>query len=195
MILCATFRLTQAQSRRPSSCSSTSQNASKSTKSSQESKSGVRMLDANLKDVAQRDLFLEQTTFVEHDLVTESGSPFGGGHTVSILSGSGLKEITPRQVDWPAGAMDRKFGEQIVVWRKGAEPEALPWLPPKLAVSRVLSGFFFQGQSLNRLPPPPPYFPSIDFSDFCCELYRGTSVVLAGSEAMSSDSVPSPSPP
>ena len=77
----------------------------------QESKSGVRLLDASLKDVAQRDLFLEQTTFVEHDVVTESGSPFGGGHTVSILGGSGLKEIASRQVDWPAGAMDRKFGE------------------------------------------------------------------------------------
>ncbi len=173
----------------------------------QESKSGVRLLDANLKDVAQRDLFLEQTTFVEHDVVTESGSPFGGGHTVSIFGGSGLKEIAHRQVDWPAGAMDRKFGEhgfafmfcgqelrpgeytntnvvhvgakfrctlnalgendngwttalqdgetasivglladggvvgqihsknsnvdRIVIWRKGAQPEALPWFPPK----------------------------------------------------------------
>jgi hypothetical protein len=171
----------------------------------QESKSGVRLLNANLKDVAQRELFLEQTTFVEHDVVTESGSPFGGGHTVSILGGSGLKEIARRQVDWPAGAMDRKFGEhgfafmfcgqelrpgeytntsvvhagakfrctlnalgendnawtaslqdgetasivglladgsvigqihgknsdvdRIVIWRKGAQPEALPWLP------------------------------------------------------------------
>ena len=173
----------------------------------QESKSGVRLLDAGLKDVAQRDLFLEQTTFVEHDVVTESGSPFGGGHTFSILGGSGLKEIVSRQVDWPAGAMDRKFGEhgfafmfcgqelrpgeytntsvvyagakfrctlnalgenynawtaplqdgetasivglladgsvvgqihgknsdvdRIVIWRKGAQPEALPWLPPQ----------------------------------------------------------------
>ena len=173
----------------------------------QESKSGVRLLDANLKDVAQRDLFLEQTTFVEHDVVTESGSPFGGGHTVSILGGSGLKEIASRQVDWPAGAMDRKFGEhgfafmfcgqelrpgeytntsvvhagtkfrctlnavgendnawtaslqdgetasivglladgsvvgqihgkisdvdRLVIWRKGAQPQALPWIPPK----------------------------------------------------------------
>jgi hypothetical protein len=173
----------------------------------QESKSGVRLLDASLKDVAERDLFLEQTTFVEHDVVTESGSPFRGDHTVSILGGSGLKEIASRQVDWPAGAMDRKFGEhgfafmfcgqelhageytntsvvhagaksrctlnalgpndsawttslqdgetasivglladgsvvgqihgknsdmdRIVIWRKGAQPEALPWLPPK----------------------------------------------------------------
>lgn len=173
----------------------------------QESKSGVRLLDASLKDVAQRDLFLEQTTFVEHDVVTESGSPFGGGHTVSILGGSGLKEIASRQVDWPAGAMDRKFGEhgfafmfcgqelrpgeytntnvvhagakfrctvntlgqndnawtaslqdgetasivgllddgsvvgqihgknsdvdRVVIWRKGVQPEALPWLPPQ----------------------------------------------------------------
>ncbi|MFZ0339781.1 MAG: hypothetical protein WAL45_17250 [Terracidiphilus sp.] len=77
----------------------------------QESKSGIRLLDANLKDVAQRDLFLEQTTFVDHDVVTESGSPFGGHHAVSILGGSELKEIAHRDVDWPAGAMDRKFGE------------------------------------------------------------------------------------
>lgn len=173
----------------------------------QESNSGVRLLDASLKDVAQRDLFLEQTTFVEHYVVTESGSPFGGDHTVSILGGSGLKEIAHRQVVWPTGTMDRKFGERgfafmlcgqelrpgeytytngvyagakfrcvlnalgendnawtaslqggetasivglladgsvvgqihgknsdvdrIVIWRKGAQPEALPWLPPQ----------------------------------------------------------------
>ncbi len=172
----------------------------------QESKSGVRLLDVNLKDVAQRDLFLEQTTFVEHDLVTESGSPFGGGHTISIFGGSGLTEIGHRQVNWPAGTMDRKVGEhslafmscsqelrpgeytytsgvnegakfrcalnvlgqnnddwtaplpdgdtasivglladgsvvgqihaksgnvdRLAIWRKGAQPETLPWLPP-----------------------------------------------------------------
>jgi hypothetical protein len=77
----------------------------------QESKSGIRLLDPNLKDVADRDLFLEQTTFVDHDVVTESGSPFGGPHTVSILGGPELKEIAHRNVDWPPGAMDRKFGE------------------------------------------------------------------------------------
>jgi hypothetical protein len=76
-----------------------------------ESKSGVRLLDTNLKDVGQLDVFLEQTTFTDHDVVTESGSPFGGPHTISILGGSGLKEIAHRQVDWPTGAMDRKFGE------------------------------------------------------------------------------------
>jgi hypothetical protein len=173
----------------------------------QESKSGVRLLNANLRDVAQRDLFLEQTTFVDHDVVTESGSPFGGGHTISILGGPELKEIAHREVGWPAGTMDRKVGERslafmscgqelrpgeythtnvvnegakfrcalnvlgqnndgwttslqdgdtasivgllandsvvgqihrknsdvdrIVIWKKGAPPEALPWLPPK----------------------------------------------------------------
>lgn len=76
-----------------------------------ESKSGIRLLDANLKDVAQRDLFLEQTTFIDHDVVTESGSPFGGPHTISILGGSKMKEIAHREVSWPAGAMDRNFGE------------------------------------------------------------------------------------
>jgi hypothetical protein len=76
-----------------------------------ESKSGVRLLDANLKDVGQLDVFLEQTTFMDHDVITETGSPLGRLHTVSILGASGLKEIAHRQVDWPTGAMDRKFGE------------------------------------------------------------------------------------
>jgi hypothetical protein len=76
-----------------------------------QSKSGVRLLDANLKDVAQLDLFMEQTTFVDHDLVFENGSPFGGPHAYSILGGSGPKEIAHGQVVWPAGAMDRKFGD------------------------------------------------------------------------------------
>jgi hypothetical protein len=82
----------------------------------QESKSGVRLLDVNLKDVAQRDLFLAQTTFVEHDVVTESGSPFGGGHTISIFGGSGLTEIAHREVNWPAGTMDRKVGEHSLAF-------------------------------------------------------------------------------
>src|SRR4030095_5470444 len=38
-----------------------------------ESKSGVLLLDANLKDTARLDRFLEQTTFVDHALVFQEG--------------------------------------------------------------------------------------------------------------------------
>jgi len=62
------------------------------------------------------DLFLEQTTFVDHDLVIENGSPFGGPHTYSILGGLGTKEIASGKVEWPAGAMDEKFGEHGIAF-------------------------------------------------------------------------------
>jgi len=172
----------------------------------QQSKSVARLLDAKLTDVGEIDQFLDQTTFVDHDLVFENGSPFGGPHTFSILGGYGPKEIAHGQVVWPSGTMDRKIGEhglaymrcsqeihsgeyiytngvlaganhrctlnatgqddswtvplrdgewasivgllgdgsvvgqvhvkdssadQLVIWRKGAQPEALPWLPPQ----------------------------------------------------------------
>lgn len=76
-----------------------------------ESESGVRLLDANLKDVAQIDRFLEQTTFADHALVFQDGFTLAGPRTYSILDDAGRKEIAHRQVDWPTGAMDRKFGE------------------------------------------------------------------------------------
>lgn len=77
-----------------------------------ESKSGVRLLDAKLKDVAQLDGFLEQTTFADHALVFQDGFTLSGPRTYSVLDGPGAKEISHRQVDWPPGAMDRKFGER-----------------------------------------------------------------------------------
>ncbi|HWG21046.1 MAG TPA: hypothetical protein VG225_11010 [Terracidiphilus sp.] len=76
-----------------------------------ESKSGVRLLDANLKDVAQIDRFLEQTTFVDHALVFQDGFTLNGPRTYSILDNAGPKEFAHQQVNWPSGAMDRKFGE------------------------------------------------------------------------------------
>ena len=76
-----------------------------------ESPSGVRLLDANLKDVAQIDRFLEQTTFVDHALVFQDGFTLIGPRTYSILDGTGPKDIAHREVNWPSGAMDRKFGE------------------------------------------------------------------------------------
>jgi hypothetical protein len=76
-----------------------------------ESKSGVRLLDSKLADVAQLDGFLEQTTFTDHALVFQEGMTASGPRTYSILGGSSAKEIAHRQVDWPIGAMDRKLGE------------------------------------------------------------------------------------
>jgi hypothetical protein len=169
-----------------------------------ESKSGVRLLDANLKDVVQLDRFLEQTTLVDHALVFQDGFTLSGPRSYSIFDGAGSKEIAHRQVDWPIGTRDRKFGEhgfafmlcgqelrpgeytktnvvnvgakfrcalnalgedgnvwtvplqdgetasivglladgsvageihvkssRLVVWRKGGQSEALPWLPPQ----------------------------------------------------------------
>lgn len=82
----------------------------------QESKSGVRLLDANLKDVAQLDGFLEQTTFVDHALVFQDGFTLKGPRAYSLFDGPRAKKISNRQVDWPAGAMDRKFGEDGVAF-------------------------------------------------------------------------------
>lgn len=76
-----------------------------------ESKSGVLLLDANLKDVAHLDRFLEQTTFVDHALVFQEGFTLSGPRTYSVLDGSPPVETERRQQDWPIGTMDRKFGE------------------------------------------------------------------------------------
>jgi hypothetical protein len=76
-----------------------------------ESKSGIRLLDANLKDVAQVDRFLEQTTLTDHALVFQEGIVLAGPRTYDVLDGIPLTEISRREVNWPTGAMDRKFGE------------------------------------------------------------------------------------
>jgi hypothetical protein len=76
-----------------------------------ESKSGVRLLDVNLEDVAQIDRFLEQTTLTDHALVFQEGVVFAGPRTYDVLDGVPLKQISRREVAWPTGAMDRKFGE------------------------------------------------------------------------------------
>jgi hypothetical protein len=77
-----------------------------------ESKSGVRLLDANLKDVAQLDGFMEQTTIVDHAVVVQEGFTLSGPRTYSIWDGPAANKTVSRQIDWPAGAMDRKFGEK-----------------------------------------------------------------------------------
>jgi hypothetical protein len=76
-----------------------------------ESKSGVRLLDANLKDTAEIDEFLEQTTFVDHELVFQNGFTLSGPRTYSTFAGAAAKKISEREISWPTGAMDRRFGE------------------------------------------------------------------------------------
>jgi hypothetical protein len=76
-----------------------------------ESKSGVLLLDANLKDVSRLDRFLEQTTFVNHALVFQEGYTLSGPRTYSVIDGVPPHETERWQQDWPIGTMDRKFGE------------------------------------------------------------------------------------
>ena len=76
-----------------------------------ESKSGVRLLDANLKDVAELDEFLEQTTLVSSALVFQKGVVLTGPRTYSVLGGAPLAEIQKWTLDWPVGTRDTKFGE------------------------------------------------------------------------------------
>lgn len=76
-----------------------------------ESKSGVLLLDANLKDIARIDRFLEQTTFVDRALVFQEGFPLGQSRTYDILDGSPPLQTNRWQQDWPIDARDRRFGE------------------------------------------------------------------------------------
>jgi hypothetical protein len=76
-----------------------------------ESKSGILLLDANLKDTARLDRFLEQTTFVDNALVFQEGIVFTGPRTYDTFIGSPLVQARIRVEDWPIGAMNRKFGE------------------------------------------------------------------------------------
>jgi len=82
----------------------------------QESRSGVHLVDKYLKDVAHLDGFLEQTTLVNHAIVFQEGYALSGPRTYSILDGPAATVITHRQVDWPTGAMDRKFGEHDIAF-------------------------------------------------------------------------------
>lgn len=76
-----------------------------------ESKSGVLVLDSNLRDIARIDRFLEQVTFVEHALVFQEGFTLGQSRTYDILNGSPPLQSVRWQQDWPIDARDRKFGE------------------------------------------------------------------------------------
>jgi hypothetical protein len=74
-----------------------------------ESKSGVLLLDANLRDIARIDRFLEQTTFVDHALVFQEGFTLSRSCAYDILNGSPPLRIKRWQQDWVvyAGAKQR----------------------------------------------------------------------------------------
>lgn len=76
-----------------------------------ESKSGVLLLDSDLRDVARIDRFLEQTTFVDHALVFQKGFTLGQSRTYEALDGSPPLQTQLWHQDWPIDARDRKFGE------------------------------------------------------------------------------------
>lgn len=76
-----------------------------------ESKSGVYLLNSNLKDVARLDRFLEQTTFATHALVFQDGFTLSGPGNYSIMANATSQPAAYRQIEWPVGSMDRKFGE------------------------------------------------------------------------------------
>jgi hypothetical protein len=81
-----------------------------------ESKSGILLLDANLKDTARLDRFLEQTTFVDHALVFQEGIVWSGPRTYDTFDGFPLVQTRKTQEAWPVGTMDRKFGEHGVAY-------------------------------------------------------------------------------
>lgn len=80
------------------------------------SKSGVLLLDANLKDTARLDRFLEQTTFVDHALVFQEGFVVNGPRTYDTFNGFPLVQTRKKEQVWPVGTMDRKFGEHGVAY-------------------------------------------------------------------------------
>ena len=83
---------------------------------SNESKSGVLLLDANLQDVARIDRFLEQTTFSDHALVFQEGFTLGQSRTYDVLDGAPPLQTQRWHQDWPIDARDRKFGEHGVAY-------------------------------------------------------------------------------
>lgn len=81
-----------------------------------ESKSGVLLLDKNLKDGVRLDRFLEQTTFATHALVFQDGFTINGPRDYSIITSSRPITASHWREAWPIGTMDRKFGEQGVAY-------------------------------------------------------------------------------
>ena len=81
-----------------------------------DSKSGILLLDANLKETARLDRFLEQTTFVDHALVFQEGVVWSGPRTYDTFDGLPLVQTRQKEKLWPAGTMDRKFGEHGIAY-------------------------------------------------------------------------------
>ena len=81
-----------------------------------ESKSAILLLDANFKDAARLDRFLEQTTFVDHALVFQEGVVWSGSRTYDTFGGFPLVQTRKKEELWPVGTMDRKFGEHCVAY-------------------------------------------------------------------------------
>src|SRR5882762_9409151 len=81
-----------------------------------DSKSGILLLDANLKDTARLDRFLEQTTFVDHALVFQEGVVWSGPRSYDTFDGFPLVQTRQKEELWPVGTMDRKFGEHGVAY-------------------------------------------------------------------------------
>jgi len=77
-----------------------------------DSKSGILLLDANLKDAARLNRFLDQTTLVNHALVFQE--PFAS--TYETYDGFPLVQTRKKEEFWPVGTMARKFGEHGVAY-------------------------------------------------------------------------------
>lgn len=77
-----------------------------------ESKSGILLLDDDLKDLGRLDRFLEQTTFVTHALVFQDRNT----RAYSIFDRVPLAQPKQWQQDWPVDARDRKFGDRGVAF-------------------------------------------------------------------------------
>ena len=73
-----------------------------------ESKSSILVIDANLKDVARIERFLDQTTFVDHALVFQDGFTLGQSRTYDVLDGARLSQEKHWHEEWP---IDRKRSE------------------------------------------------------------------------------------
>lgn len=90
-----------------------------------ESKPGVLLLDANLRDVARIDRFLEQVTFVDHALVFQEGFTLGQSRTYDILNGSPPWQSERWQQDWPIDSRDWRFAEHGLAYM-GCQQELKP---------------------------------------------------------------------
>jgi hypothetical protein len=74
------------------------------------SKSGVLLLDGNLKDVVRIVRFLERADFFTHALSFQDGFTWTGPRTYDLLDGRQAGKTREVTRDWPAGTMDREVG-------------------------------------------------------------------------------------